>query len=75
MDWIHGKFDTTSGPVDACDAAIKIRLIPVAVVVGMSALALIAFQPRKAFCMCACCRQLPLAGLDILHGRAIFDGS
>jgi hypothetical protein len=42
-DWMHGRLDTASGPVDACDAAIMILLIPMAVAVSMTALGLIEF--------------------------------
>jgi hypothetical protein len=42
-DWLEGRLDTASGPVDARDAAVMILLIPMAVAVGMTALGLAEF--------------------------------
>lgn len=42
-EWMHGRLDTASGPVDARDAAVMILLVPMAVAVGMTALGLIEF--------------------------------
>ena len=43
QEWMHGRFDTASGPIEAREAAIMILLIPTAVAVGMTALGLIEF--------------------------------
>jgi hypothetical protein len=42
-DWMNGRFDTASGPIEAREAAIMILLVPMAVAVGMTALGLIEF--------------------------------
>jgi hypothetical protein len=39
-NWLNGRFDTASGPIEAREAAIMILLIPMAVAVGMTALGL-----------------------------------
>ena len=39
-NWLNGRFDTASGPIEAREAAVMILLIPMAVAVGMTALGL-----------------------------------
>jgi FtsH-binding integral membrane protein len=42
-DWMNGRFDTASGPIEGREAAVMILLIPMAVAVGMTVLGLAEF--------------------------------